>query len=75
MTTTSIAPIHKEIAERARALWEKQGTPFGCDEEIWLQAEREVLPAVAAPAKRKDAEASAAWAGAGGLSRARWNRR
>jgi len=38
----SSAPSHDEIAARAAALWREKGSPQGCDEEIWLQAEREL---------------------------------
>ena len=33
---------HEEIATRAEALWRKKGSPQGCDEEIWLEAERQL---------------------------------
>jgi hypothetical protein len=46
------------IAQRARSLWLERGQPAGQDEEIWLQAERELreqevgatTPAVPVPA-------------------------
>lgn len=37
-----LPPRHDEVARRARALWEKYGKPVGRDEEIWLEAEREL---------------------------------
>ena len=33
---------HEEISARAQALWEQQGRPHGRDEEIWLEAERQL---------------------------------
>lgn len=33
---------HHEIAERARALWTARGCPTGRDDEIWLDAERQL---------------------------------
>ncbi|MEO7600522.1 MAG: DUF2934 domain-containing protein [Opitutus sp.] len=40
-------PSHDEICQRAQQLWETLGRPDGRDEEIWLQAERELQPAPA----------------------------
>ena len=36
-------PSHQEIAERARALWNGYGCPSGRDEQIWLEAERQLI--------------------------------
>lgn len=36
-------PSHDEIAQRARELWEQQGCPVDRDQEIWLEAERQLL--------------------------------
>lgn len=36
-------PHHEEISKRARELWEKYERPSGRDEEIWLEAERQLL--------------------------------
>lgn len=33
---------HEEIARRARGLWEQYGQPCGRDEQIWLEAERQL---------------------------------
>jgi len=41
---------HEEISQRAQQLWESMGRPLGRDEEIWLQAERELTTA-SAPAE------------------------
>ena len=46
LTTSRVS--HDEISQRAQQLWENLGRPEGRDEEIWLQAERE-LQAPAAP--------------------------
>jgi len=35
-------PSHEEIAARARALWQQEGYPADRDEEIWLEAERQL---------------------------------
>jgi|GEM_PF-2189875 Protein of unknown function (DUF2934). len=36
-------PLHEEIAACARELWRKYGCPVGRDEQIWLEAERQLL--------------------------------
>ena len=33
---------HEEVARRARELWEQYGRPAGRDEQIWLEAERQL---------------------------------
>lgn len=38
-------PLHDEIANHARTLWEHYGRPVGRDLEIWLEAERQLLGA------------------------------
>ncbi len=38
-----IPPAHTEISRRATELWESQGRPEGRDQEIWLEAERQLL--------------------------------
>jgi DUF2934 family protein len=38
-------PSHAEIARRAAQLWEERGRPNDRDEEIWLQAEQQLLNA------------------------------
>jgi hypothetical protein len=37
-----LVPSHEEIATRAEALWREKGCPQGCDDEIWLEAERQL---------------------------------
>jgi hypothetical protein len=32
----------QDIATRAESLWRQRGCPQGCDEEIWLEAERQL---------------------------------
>lgn len=44
---TSKQASHEEISQRAQQLWESMGRPVGRDEEIWLQAERELTTASA----------------------------
>lgn len=41
--TPALPPTHDEIAGRARQLWSDYGQPSGRDEEIWLEAERQLL--------------------------------
>lgn len=36
-------PSRQEISARAEALWLKRGCPQGVDDEIWLEAERQLL--------------------------------
>jgi len=33
---------HETISQRAEAIWRSYGTPQGRDEEIWLEAERQL---------------------------------
>lgn len=39
----ALAPSHEEIAVEAEVLWRQKGCPENCDEEIWLEAERQLL--------------------------------
>lgn len=39
---TAQLPTHEETSRRAQELWEKYGRPSGRDDEIWLEAEREL---------------------------------
>ena len=39
-TGAGLTPSHEEVATRAEALWREKGCPQGCDEELWLEAER-----------------------------------
>jgi Protein of unknown function (DUF2934) len=34
---------HQEISRRAEELWRQSGSPQGRDDEIWLEAERQIL--------------------------------
>jgi len=36
------ASSREEIAKRAEAIWREKGCPKGCDDEIWLEAERQL---------------------------------
>ena len=56
VATTSIhllmktnTPSHEEITQRAQELWKAQGCPSGRDNEIWLEAERQLSAAASAP--------------------------
>ena len=60
---------HESISQRARELWQSYGRPEGRDNEIWLEAERQLLgvdPVVeinshsSAPAAEKSASKSKA---------------
>lgn len=42
--TRTIA-LHDNIAQQARKLWDRYGRPAGRDDEIWFEAERQVLGA------------------------------
>lgn len=56
-------PSHEEISCRARDLWLSRGSPLGQDEEIWLEAERQLLAGLRrtdempAPATREEERA------------------
>jgi len=39
---------HDQIAERAYHIWLKKGRPTGCDEDNWIEAEKELAETVAA---------------------------
>ncbi len=38
-------PTHEALSQRARELWQARGRPVGCDKEIWLEAEQQMLTA------------------------------
>ena len=52
------APSHKDIAARAAKIWREKGCPRGCDDEIWLEAERQ-LTGKETPPCHKDIAAEA----------------
>jgi hypothetical protein len=39
----AVAPTHEEITVEAEVLWRQRGCPENCDEEIWLEAERQLF--------------------------------
>ena len=39
MKTPSPSPTHDEIAQCAHDIWQSRGCPYGCDDEIWFEAE------------------------------------
>ena len=41
-SATDTKPSHEQIAARAELLWKAKGSPSGSDEEIWLEAERQL---------------------------------
>jgi hypothetical protein len=53
-------PTHDEISSEAQKLWQQRGCPTGCDNEIWLEAERKLMedPAPNTFAARTSAEAA-----------------
>ena len=52
-------PTHDEISQRARELWESNGRPADRDQDIWLEAERQLL-AETTPIAMETAKASSA---------------
>ena len=42
---TRTLPLHDAISRQAEKLWQRYGCPQGRDDEIWLEAERQVLGA------------------------------
>ena len=40
---TADPPTHEEIAGLAYRLYEQRGCPQGCDLELWLEAERQLM--------------------------------
>jgi hypothetical protein len=50
------SPTHEEITRHAEEIWRHKGRPAGCDNEIWLEAER-LLTAGSAPVKTEHAAA------------------
>ena len=63
------APTHEEIARHAREIWLAQGEPAGRDEEIWLEAEREL----AKPVEAHNAPSTTAGRGNGNTQASRSN--
>ena len=42
-SSTWIEPTHNEISARAREIWYARNCPVGRDEEIWFEAERQLV--------------------------------
>jgi hypothetical protein len=42
VTTAAVRPPVDAVSRRAREIWMARGQPQGCDEEIWLTAERQI---------------------------------
>jgi len=42
-------PSHEEVSRRAEEIWKSEGCPTGRDDEIWLEAERQLSSSVATP--------------------------
>ena len=51
---TVLPPSHKEIATRAEMLWREKGCPHSCDDELWLEAERQLCCSPAFVGKERD---------------------
>ena len=45
VTKSTFTASHEDISARARQLWESYGQPSDRDNEIWLEAERQLLGA------------------------------
>lgn len=48
------ARSHDEIATRAAALWREKGCPQGCDDALWLEAERQLRRSPSFEEKERD---------------------
>lgn len=71
------APLdHDMVSERARALWRERGCPMGRDEEIWLEAERQLsgVARTLGSAGSRKTEVGASGAGGGSATRTRRSR-
>ena len=49
-----LVPSHDEIATRAEALWREKECPQGRDDELWLEAERQLCCSPAFVGKERD---------------------
>jgi hypothetical protein len=49
-------PTHEEITRQAETLWLDKGRPTGCDDEIWLEAERELTAQANATLSESESE-------------------
>jgi hypothetical protein len=49
-----LVPSHREIATKAESIWRKRGCPPACDEEIWLEAERQLCGRPDAAQRKRD---------------------
>ena len=41
-------PSHESVTQRAQQIWRDRGCPSGADNEIWLEAERQLLTTASA---------------------------
>jgi hypothetical protein len=57
---TRTLPLHDAISSQAEKLWKRYGCPQGRDDEIWLEAERQVLGADAQANEQRAGAVSAA---------------
>lgn len=51
-------PTHEQISRRAQELWEQYGRPSGRDDDIWLEAERQLRTPVTSPSATSTASAA-----------------
>jgi len=49
-----VVPSHGEIATKAESIWRRRGCPSACDEEIWLEAERQLSGRPDAAQRKRD---------------------
>jgi hypothetical protein len=40
--TSDLRPSHEQVSARAELLWKAKGMPNGQDDQIWLEAERQL---------------------------------
>src|SRR6266404_5626556 len=48
--------LHRQIAERAYTIWQREGRPLGLDREHWLRAEHELAAEMIAGAEHAELE-------------------
>ena len=48
--------LHRQIAERAYTIWQREGRPLGLERAHWLQAEHELAAETIAAAEHAELE-------------------
>jgi hypothetical protein len=59
LASPSLIPTHEEISVEAEILWRQRGCPTGIDEQLWLEAERQLHSVMRAAQGRADLAAPA----------------